>query len=379
MNSRIISILFCIVSVTISCGKNNLSQTQFINEVNRLTQLHNGYIPDKAIDKLFLTIEENPQTIDFQIDKSDFETIALIITTSQDGSMRTYSVERGGFMGNPALGCNARTLLQYRDDNSIKCIELENVIGYIAKIVRVDTLKHRYILLDYEQAICQGDHFYMKLMGVEITDSGEIVPVKIFKEAGHLYSHIDLNWEGYGYDEASDKVKTSVELFDYQCMYYDESIGELSIPHIIEYYGYPIATEAWHCYQWDGRYFVDKGVAPLFDLYCGDFHIIIDISQDGNYRYRCWNKNRQVSDKPDLQIDSGIKLYWDECGTKMVYKNAYDILPIGYIYTFYNKNYRYEYHTGWYRGRNVDELLIYRDSNELIYRHDCTHAPDDCN
>ena len=86
-----------------------------------------------------------------------------------------------------------------------------------------------------------------------------------------------------------------------------------------------------------------------------------------------------MSDKPDLQIDSGIKLYWDECGTKTVYENAYDILPIGYIYTFYNKNYRYEYHTGWYRGRNVDELLIYRDSNELIYRHDCTHAPDDCN
>lgn len=378
MNSRIISILLCIVSITMtSCDRTDLSQTQFINEVNRLTQLHNGYIPDEAIDKLFLTIKENPQTINFELNESDPETKAMVIATSPDGSMRAYSVELSGFYGNPSLGFTSRTLLQYRDKDSIRCTELDGSVGYIAKIVRLDTLTRRYILLDYEQATGQGDHFYPGLMGVEISDCGEIIPAKIFKKAGHLHSHIELHWEGYGYDEASDQTKLSVELLDSQCMDYDENTGELRIPHIVEYCGYPIATEAWHRYQWNGECLVDQGVAPLFDLYCGDFHIIIDISRDGNYRYRCWNKSRQVSDTPDLQINNGIKLCWDECGTKMVYEGDDEILPMGYIYAFYNQNYCYEYHTGWYRGRTVDELLIYRDSNELIYRQDCIHAPDD--
>ena len=75
-----------------SCDRTDLSQTQFINEVNRLTQLHNGYIPDEAIDKLFLTIKENPQTINFELNESEPETKAMVIATSPDGSMRAYSV-----------------------------------------------------------------------------------------------------------------------------------------------------------------------------------------------------------------------------------------------------------------------------------------------
>lgn len=332
-----------------------------------MTQVYEGYIPEEAIDRLFNTIKDNPQTIDFHLDRSDFETNALIIATSSDGCMRSYSVERSGFSGNPSHGCDVRTLLQYRHGDSICCTEIQDAPGYISKIARIDTLKRRYILLNYNIAICQGCHYYIKLDGVEIADCGEIVPAKIFRQA----SFTDLYWNDSGYDAESEKTRSSVGLHDYQCMDYDESTGELRIPHVVEYYGYYIATEAWHRYQWNGQYFTDKGVEPLFDLHCGNFHIIIDISQDGNYRYRCWNNNRPVSDTPDLQISGGSKLFWDESGEVMTCEEDNESSPKGYIYSFSNKNYRYEYHTGRCRGKEVDELLIYRNGNELIYRQQC--------
>ena len=39
---------------------------------------------------------------------------------------------------------------------------------------------------------------------------------------------------------------------------------------------------------------------------------------------------------------------------------------LGYIFTFTNGDYRYEYLTGWLRGRVIDELLVYHNGEEIL-------------
>lgn len=226
------------------------------------------------------------------------------------------------------------------------------------------------MLADCEEFNTQGSHVYMNLWGLQITDQGTIAPAPIFKKETHLLTHLDWRWDEYGYNDETDQIIFSAELSEPYEIAYDTVSNELHLPYIVTHGEYSIATEAHRVYRWNGKYFVDKGVAPLFDLHSDDFHIIIDIQSNGNYRYRCWNKGRKIDDKPDLQIENGIRKCWDQDGEVFDYNafcENFQAKPAGKIYLFYNQGFRYEYHMGDIQGKVVNKLCIYNPQNNLIY------------
>lgn len=370
-HKKIVYLLLCMAILGNSCRPEQQSETQFIDKAQQLLTLNEeGIIPDTGIDRFFNFIQENPQSLDFRLTDEEHEIEAMEIATSPDGNMRTYSIELYGFRGTPSYGFETRTLLQYRANDSVVCLELDSIRGYVTQITRIEPSKPLYMLADYEEFNAQGAHVFMNLMGLQITAQGTIAPAPIFKKKTHLLTRLDWAWDEYGYDAETDQSISSAELSDPYGIAYDTVSNELHLPYIVTHGEYSIATEAHRVYQWNGKYFVDKGVAPLFDLHSGDFHIIIDIQANGNYRYRCWNKGRKIDDKPSLQIENGIKKYWNTDETIFDHDTFYGEFqsePSGQIYLFQNRGFRYEYHIGDIQGKVVNKLCIYNPQNNLIY------------
>lgn len=368
---KIVYLLLCMAFLGNSCRSGQQSETQFVDKAQQLLTLNDeGIIPDTAIDQFFDWIRENPQSLDSQLTNSNHKIESMEIATSPDGNMRTYSIELYGFGGIPSYGFETRTLLQYRANDSIVCLELDSIQGYVYQIIRIEPSKSLYMLADCEEFNTQGTHVYMNLWGLQITDQGTIAPAPIFKKETHLLTNLDWKWDEYGYNDETDQIIFSAELSEPYEIAYDTVSNELHLPYIVTHGEYSIATEAHRVYRWNGKYFVDKGVAPLFDLHSDDFHIIIDIQANGNYRYRCWNKGRKIDDKPDLQIENGIRKCWDQDGEVFDYNafcENFQAKSAGKIYLFYNQGFRYEYHMGDIQGKVVNKLCIYNPQNNLIY------------
>lgn len=382
MNNRIcvaVVILAAIVVCT-SCGGSQSSSKQQLasgettpskgplaDKIGALLDLHEGYIEDEAIDEVFGILEDSLQSAG----SLDNLNMALTVAVSPDSCLWACGVERCGFGGNPSRGFDMRTRLLYRGKDSVVCAELEPGRGYVSRIICIDSAKPLYLLVDYQRCMAQGEHHRVMLAGVEISAEGKIVPTRIFGVEGRFSDRISWSWDEYGYDVETDEMKYSANLSDTYGVDYDAESGELRLPYIVEYGEYPIATDARRVYRWNGTRFVEKGVAPLFDLCNDEFHILIEVQHNGDYRYRSWNKNRRVSDAPDLEITHGDRKCWNDSGEIVDYglylEDGSEDTPAGYVYIFRNNGYRYEYHTGYSRGRWVDELHIYDSHGELIY------------
>lgn len=133
---KIVYLLLCMAFLGNSCRSGQQSETQFVDKAQQLLTLNDeGIIPDTAIDQFFDLIRENPQSLDSQLTDRNHNIESMEIATSPDGNMRTYSIELYGFGGMPSYGFETRTLLQYRANDSVVCLELDSIQGYVSQII----------------------------------------------------------------------------------------------------------------------------------------------------------------------------------------------------------------------------------------------------
>ena len=101
-----------------------------------------------------------------------------------------------------------------------------------------------------------------------------------------------------------------------------------------------------------------------------NYRVKIDTASNGMYRYRSWSKSKQITDEPDLVLENGVKECWcdpavEVCDCDTTYEGGENAV-LGFIFTFKNGEYRYEYKTGWWKGRVIDELLVYNKGEEIL-------------
>ena len=355
------SVWVIIVLFLISCGKSMERQEQlFIKELNELLEWpKDGTYSNEVMQSVFDFIKENPKSIEYNFKE---ETPNIRIVTSDDGNVRAYNLELYGFEGNPSLGFECRTLLQYKSGESICYKEVEEFNGYITGIRHIDSNKY-YLLEDYQGSIHQGVFENYNLYVYKI-ENGKLHKVKkAFISPNGVSDQIELSWDDWG---GHLELEYEDSLFVYNK--YDKEL------YVIK--GMPLAGKAlkYRQYNWSGQYFELRGYDEPLEFENDKYYIRIEQQGENFWSYKCWNGGKN-SDAPNLTINYGIKQYWLE-GSGLIAHDEWvtddESSPLGEKYTFLNNGYRYEFYHGWKHGEQLELLYVYDPNEEMIYCGDFT-------
>lgn len=352
-------VLLFILLTLASCGRNmNRQEQSCIQKLNKILEWPEcGYYSDEVMRSVFDIIKNNPHSLEYEFEE---ELPHIRIVTSDDGNVRAYSLERYGFEGNPSLGFECKTMLQYRSGKTVFCDEVEDFNGYISQILHVDSNKF-YLLEDYQGSIHQGTYENFTFYVYKI-ENNKLHKVKgAFLSRDGISDNIALSWDDWGGQFAVDE--------EYSAFVYNKFRKEL---YVLK--GMPLAGESlkYRQYNWNKRRFeLEKDDEPA--EYRNDKYFI-RIEQQGEdvWTYKCWNGG-QKQGKPDLVIEKGTKEYWLYDNTLISHDEWWtddECSPLGEKYTFFNNGYRYEYYHGWSRGMQLEELFVYDPDETLVFSGD---------
>ncbi len=359
---QIIIALQIVILSLVTCGQNTkLHERSFIQELNEmLVQSEDGTYSDEVMRSIFDFIEENPQSLDYEIILKEYSNIR--IATSEDGNVRAYNLERYGFGGNPSLGFECKTLLQYRSGENVYCYEVESFIGYITNIQHIDSNKY-YLLEDYQGSVCQGEHDFFSLSVYKI-ENDKLNKVKgAFVNHNNVSDNLEFSWDDLGGHLEMDYEKAD------SAFIYNRYRKELFVIK-----GMPLAGKKlkYRQYNWNGEKFEILKFDETAEFENPKYFIRIEQQSEDAWIYKCWNGGIKKGE-PDLVL-SGTKQYW-----------LYDTLilcdewwtddastPLGNKYTFCNNGYRYEFYYGWNRGKQHETLYVYDPDENMIYYGDFT-------
>ena len=142
--------------------------SKYERQLNKILdwEANNGCFTDEQFDKVFKTIEGDPKTLEY--DFSDV--IYLKVIETNDGNVRAYILESHGFGGNPSLGFDTRTLIQYRIGNNIYTYRMPDTYSVLEKIAKVDN--DQYLFIAFYGSIAQGEHNNHQARVYRLDESG---------------------------------------------------------------------------------------------------------------------------------------------------------------------------------------------------------------
>ena len=351
-NIKLIWIVLTLLLV--SCGQ---QERIFVREVNQMLDWpENGFYSDELMQSVFDYLKNNPQSLEYELIDAPQR---MRIATSDDGRIRAYNLEKSGFEGNPSLGFDCKTMLQYRYGEKVFCNVIGSFDGYVTSISQIDSNEY-YLLETFQGCIAQGIFETYTLYVYKVEDKSIHRAKKCFANRNDTSDELELSWDDNGGEYVVD-----YEIEDAAFIYnkFDKELFALkNIPQIGESLKY-------RQYCWNGKRFELKEYDYPKEYRNDKFFIRIEQQNEDSWTYRCWNGGEKQGE-PDLIIKHGIKQYRLYDYSLIDHDEWFaddESSPLGAIYLFFNKGYRYEYHNGWSEGRQHEELFVYNPQGDLIY------------
>lgn len=356
-----IFLLFILLSL-ISCGQNRSRQGQsFVQKVNMMLGWpEDGIYSDEIMQSVFDYIKKNPQSLEYEfIDEPPHMRIA----TSNDGRIRAYNLERRGFEGNPSLGFECKTMLQFRSGETVLCEEFDNFNGYITRVVHIDS--NYYLLETYQGRMSQGIYETYNLYVYKIENNKLHKVAKSFVNRDGISDNFEFSWN-------------NSDVF----LEYEEEIGDSVFIYSVlkqELYvikGMPLKGERlkYRQYNWNKQRFELKKYDEPKEYYNKEYYIRIEQQSENSWTYKCWNGGEK-HENPDLVIKNGTKQYWlfdDYLIPSDEWWTDDESSPLGEKYTFFNNGYCYEFYDGYSHGMYFKHLFVYNHKEDEIYYGDFT-------
>lgn len=328
---------------------------------------------DEQFEKVFILIEDNPETLDY--DFSD--ELPMDVVTSDDGKVRAYIIERQNYGGNPSAGFETRTLIQYKVDNDINTTRLDEEFPIVKSITNLSG--NYYLIIDWWGFIAQGEHNHNRARVYKIDKSRFKVCSDIFRNKERNENEIEKYWNDEdclddsrpNYYELQDYFRNETNVdFDLGIVY-NKNSKDLYVPNLIYTPNqYKIMDGSFRRYFWNEHdlEFVDETIMAPREFRNGKFYIRIEQDNDGKCVYYCWDGGEKKG-RPTLTIANGKREIW---GDGWIYDYDKCVLldeskPLGEKYTFENNGYKYQYMSGWLRGRTYEDLEVYNPEGELVY------------
>lgn len=365
---KLLSVIYVCCLMLIGCSKNLSYEDQISNIL--VYEEGKGEYTNEQFEKVFKLIEENPNTIDYEFPEIN----NLKIVTSDDENIRAYVVERCGFGGNTSNAFDTRTLIQYRMNNEIKTIRLLEDYPIMDKIFRISD--EYYLFIDSWGVILSGSQNHNRARVFRIDDGGFIQVPSAFNTSDGYCDELEVYWVE-GHCEEDDNIYN--ELIE---KYGEELLNEMIYYNVFDKTLYvantrtstmshdEILTGAFSRYLWDedNLEYVDSTIMSPLEVRNDKFFIRIEQDADGDCTYMCWNGGKK-SGNPTLTIRNGKREIWDEIEihdfNKWISFDEYK--PLGEKYSFENNGYKYQYMSGWLRGRTYEDLEVYNPKGDLVY------------
>ncbi|MGM9762884.1 MAG: hypothetical protein ACI3ZQ_02545 [Candidatus Cryptobacteroides sp.] len=346
------------LSILTGCSR----QARDIDKINTLLNRENtidGVYSDEQFEKVFKLIEDNPKTLDYDFSEAD----NIEVTTSDDGNIRAYILERYGFGGNPSLGFETATLIQYRICGQIHTARFPETNCIITDMTHLSGDK--YLFITFRGSVAQGEHNHNNARVYTIDAGGLTQNTKVFKTDGRLEDEVEVYWETFIEDldyNAAETVSGKGILFNQA----DKTLY-VSEPEI-DSDSFVTLTERYRRFGWKNGVFKDVTLMEPFEVKNDKYYIRIEQNRDGSCIYRCWNGGVKQG-KPDLTIRNGLRQFCTEESLVDYDKwiSLDESTPLGEKYTFKNKGYEYVYLSGWSKGRTYEDLKVYSPAGEMIY------------
>lgn len=340
----------------ISCGK---QEQTFVQELNKLLDWpEDGVYSDKVMQSVFDYIMNDSQSLEYEYKD---EPHYMRIATSDDGRVRAYNLERSGFEGNPSLGFDCKTMIQYKSGKDVFCKVFDNFNGYIKSISHIDSNKY-YLLETFQGCIAQGTMVNFTFYVYKV-DNNKLYKVKErFANRDEKSDCLELSLDDYGgrliYDDML-AIEDSEFIFN---KLKKELYVLKKLPKIGESLRY-------RQYCWNGQRFELREDDEPKEYRNEEYFIRIEQQSENFWTYKCWNGGEKHGE-PDLIIEYGTKQYWLYDDSLISYDEWWTddaSSPNGEKYTFFNNGYRYEYYDGWSNGMQHEELFLYNPKEALIY------------
>ena len=337
-----------------SCGQR---ERTFVHEVNKMLDWpQNGFYSDEKMQSVFEHIRKNPQSLEYEFKE---EPQHMRISTSDDGMVRAYCLERSGFEGNPSLGFDCKTMIQYRHGKEVFCRVIDNFNGYITSIRHIDSNKY-YLLESFQGYIAQGIFETYTLYVYKMEDKLIRRAKECFANRHVISDELELSWDDHGGEYVVDDSIDDVIFF------YNQFNKELYVLKDIPQIGESLQYRQ---YCWNGKCFELKSYDEPKEYRNDKFFIRIEQQSEDSWTYKCWNGGIKHGE-PDLIIKHGTKQYWLSDNSLIAYDEWFtddESSPLGVKYTFFNNGFRYEYYDGWSKGMQREELLVYNTKEKMIY------------
>lgn len=346
----------------ISCGQNrNRQEHSFVQNVNKMLDWpEDGEYSDEVMQSVFDYIRKNPQSLEYEL-KEDPPYMRIV--TSNDGHVRAYNLERNGFGGNPSLGFNCKTMVQFRSGEDVFCEEFDNFNGFVARIHHIDS--NYYLLETFQGNIAQGTHETYNLYVYKI-DNNKLQKVNgCFVNREGTSNNLELSW-----DDSHGNLKKDEEKED-SIFIYSVLKKELYVIKCMPLKGEPLKYRQ---YDWNKQRFELRGYDEPKEYCNKEYYIRIEQQSENTWIYKCWSGGEKHGE-PDLVIKNGAKQYWLYDDSLISYDEWWsddESSPLGEKYTFYNNGYRYEYYDGWSKGSQQESLYVFDSKDDMIYSGDFT-------
>lgn len=355
--------LFIALSL-VSCGRTK--EQSFVYEMRERLELPKcGYYSDDVIKYVFDYIRENPVSLEYTFEE---DLPHIQISTSNDGKVRAYCLDRNGFEGDPSLGFECKTLLQYRLGEDVFCKEYDNFNGYVNYICHIDSVSDldsesdsdRYYLFETYNGFTQGANEMYNLYVYEFDNNKPHKVKGCFVNRDRTYDNLELFWNNSG--KSLDSASFTMEN---PAFVYNRFHNELYVLKDIPQDGEPLK---YHQYVWTGQRFELKKFDEPLEFYNDKYFIRIEQQNENFWTYKSWNSGK-MNGEPDLIIKGGAKQYWlyddffiphDEWVTDD------ESSPLIERFVFFNNGYRYECYEDWRLNRKL-YLYVYDPTDTMIY------------
>jgi len=346
----------------ISCGQNrNRQEHSFVQNVNKMLDWpEDGEYSDEVMQSVFDYIRKNPQSLDYEFED---EPSRMRIATSGDSLVRAYSLERSGFEGNPSLGYDCKTILQFRSGEDVFCEEFDNFNGFVARIHHIDS--NYYLLETFQGNIAQGTHETYNLYVYKI-DNNKLQKVNgCFVNREGTSNNLELSW-----DDSHGNLKKDEEKED-SIFIYSVLKKELYVIN-----GMPLKGETlkYRQYNWNKQRFELRGYDEPKEYCNKEYYIRIEQQSENTWIYKCWSGGEKHGE-PDLIIKNGAKQYWLYDDSLISYDEWWtddESSPLGEKYIFFNNGYRYVFYDGYSHGMQFESLYVSDPNENDIYYGDFT-------
>ncbi len=324
--------LLSIIVLCLGCSNSSKYEKQFSKILDY--EASNGCFTDEQFDKIFKIIENDTHTFkyDFSYQGGSDEEIPLIgfsqskgdhmrCVNSDDNAVRAYIVERYGFSGNPSVGFDTRTLIQYRVGDNVYTYRMPDTYSVIERISEL--ADNQYIFIAFYGSIAQGEHNNHQARVYRLDESGVHQLPRVFEKNNHLEDEIVVHWEGKASTEDESDFE-STECYDEEDYENELYCGIVCEPHKIyvantkilkddDFGEYEVLDGTFKCYCWDGAIFRDVTIMEPYEVKNKDYYIRIEQNKDGSCTYKCWNGGIK-SGKPSLTIHGGTRKFWYAMG-----------------------------------------------------------------